>query len=164
MPKTLNASFKYFNELEMAGHINENGEYIKGIEDHLNPAQYNNQKHRDAVVSNILENWNRISYNNEFSAILATSSIPEAIEYYRLFKQKGTINRFKFTVLVDPNIDNNEGAIFKEDGLVEIINDYNNMFEQRFSLSTSSAFKKDVSNRLAHKKPYTMIKDSDKLG
>lgn len=163
-PEKSRIYYKYFNELEMAGHINEKGEYIKGIEDFLNPAQYNNQKHRDAVVSNILENWDRISHNNEFSAILATSSIPEAIEYYRLFKQKGTINKFKFTVLVDPNIDNNEGSIFKEDGLMEIINDYNNMFEQRFSLSTSSAFKKDVSNRLAHKKPYTMIKDSDKLG
>ena len=163
-PEKSKIYYKYFNELEMACHINENGEYIKGIEDFLFLVQYNNQKHRDAVVSNILENWNRISHNNKFSAILATSSIPEAIEYYRLFKQKGTINKFKFTVLVDPNIDNNEGSIFKEDGLVEIINDYNNMFEQRFSLSTNSAFKRDVSNRLAHKKPYTMIKDSDKLG
>ena len=156
--------YKIFDDLEMAGNENQNGEYIKGIEDYLNPKQYNNPKHREAVVSNILENWNRISHNNEFSAILATASIPEAIEYYRLFKQKNASNMFKFTVLVDPNIDNNAGAEFKENGLVEIITDYNKMYEQRFSLATSGRFKKDVSNRLAHKKPYTKIKESDKLG
>lgn len=163
-PEKSKIYYKFFDELEMAGYEDDNGEYAKGIEDYISSKQYDNPKHREAVVSNILENWNRISRNNKFSAILATSSIPEAIEYYRLFKQKNAQSMFKFTVLVDPNIDNNEGAIFKEDGLVEIINDYNQMYDQRFSLGTSGAFKKDVSNRLAHKKPYTRIQESDKLG
>lgn len=156
--------YKFMNEIPMAGDFNDNGEYEKGIEDYIPKSQYNNPIHREKVVESILENWKVISHNNEFSGILATSSIPEAIEYYRLFKNKNAQDTFKFTVLVDPNIDNNDGAIFKEDGLVEIIKDYNEIFDHHFSLSTAGTLKKDISNRLAHKKPYTNILEKDKLG
>ena len=70
---------------------------IKGIEDYIPKSQYNNPIHREKVVESILENWKIISHNNEFSGILATSSIPEAIEYYRLLKSKGAFDLFKFT-------------------------------------------------------------------
>ena len=156
--------YKFMNEIPMAGDFNDNGEYEKGIEDYIPKSQYNNPIHREKVVESILENWKVISHNNEFSGILATSSIPEAIEYYRLLKNKDAQDIFKFTVLVDPNIDNNDGTIFKEDGLVEIIKDYNEIFDHHFSLSTAGTLKKDISNRLAHKKPYTNILEKDKLG
>ncbi len=156
--------YKFMNEIPMAGDYDENGNYVKGIEDYIPNSQYNNQIHRENVVKSILENWRLISHNNEFSGILATSSIPEAIEYYRLLKSENAQEQFKFTILVDPNIDNNDGAIFKEDGLVEIIDDYNKMYDHKFSLSTASTLKKDISNRLAHKKPYTNIQEKDKLG
>lgn len=156
--------YKFMNEIPMAGDFNDNGEYEKGIEDYIPKSQYNNPIHREKVVESILENWKVISHNNEFSGILATNSIPEAIEYYRLLKNKNAQDIFKFTVLVDPNIDNNDGAIFKEDGLVEIIKDYNEIFDHHFSLSTTGTLKKDISNRLAHKKPYTNILEKDKLG
>ena len=163
-PNKSDLFYKFMNEMPMCGDYTENGEYIKGIEDYIPKTQYNNPVHREKVVESILENWKIISHNNEFSGILATSSIPEAIEYYRLFKKKNANELFKFTILVDPNIDNNEGNIFKEDGLVEIIEDYNSMYDQTFSLSTSGSFKKDISNRLSHKRPYTNILDKDKLG
>ena len=156
--------YKYMNEIPMAGDYNKNGEYENGIEDFIPNAQYNNPIHREKVVESILENWKVISHNNEFSGILATSSIPEAIEYYRLLKQKDAGELFNFTVLIDPNIDNNDGAIFKEDGLVEIIKDYNDIYNVKFSLSTTSALKKDISSRLAHKKPYVNILEKDKIG
>lgn len=156
--------YKFMNELPMAGYDDDSGNYIKGIEDYIPKAQYNNPIHREKVVDSILENWKLTSHNNEFSGILATSSIPEAIEYYRLLKSKGAFDLFKFTILVDPSIDNNDGAIFKEDGLVEIIEDYNNIYEHNFSLSTANSLKKDISNRLAHKKPYANIQEKDKLG
>ncbi len=156
--------YKFMNEIPMAGELNDNGEYEKGIEDYVPKSQYNNPIHREKVVESILENWKVISHNNEFSGILATSSIPEAIEYYRLLKNKNAQELFKFTILVDPNIDNNDGAIFKEDGLVEIIDDYNKMYDCNFSLSTADTLKKDISNRLAHKKPYINILEKDKLG
>lgn len=146
--------YEYFNK-PMAGYEDENGNYKKGIEDYLPAKQYHSKEHQEKVAENIIENWKTLSHNSKFHAIFATSSIHEAIEYYRLFKEKKS--EIKTTVLVDPNIDNKGEFIFKEDGLVEIIEDYNNMFKQNFSLSSSSRFKKDVSLRLAHKKPYTMI-------
>ena len=156
--------YKFMNEIPMAGDFTDSGDYEKGIEDYIPKSQYNNPIHREKVVESILENWKVISHNNEFSGILATSSISEAIEYYRLLKNKNAQELFKFTILVDPNIDNNDGAIFKEDGLVEIIDDYNKMYDHNFSLSTAGTLKKDISNRLAHKKPYTNILEKDKLG
>ena len=156
--------YKFMNEIPMTGYVDDEGKYIKGIEDYVPNSQYNNVVHREKVVESILENWKLISRNNEFSGILATSSIPEAIEYYRLLKLKKANELFKFTILVDPNIDNNGGAIFKEEGLAEIIDDYNRMYEHQFSLSSAGAFKKDISSRLAHKKPYTNIQEKDKLG
>lgn len=156
--------YKYMQDVDMAGDLDENGDYQKGIEDYIKSNQYNNNVHREEVVKSILSNWNVISHNNEFSGILATSSIPEAIEYYRLLKSKNAGDLFNFTLLVDPNIDNNDGAIFKEDGLFEVIDDYNKTFDQKFSLSSSKSLKKDIQNRLAHKKPYTHIQDKDKIG
>lgn len=163
-PQKKKIYYHYIDEVEMSSYIDENGSVIKGIEDYIPNEQYDSDEHRTQVVKNIMDNWQRISRSNEFSAILATSSIPEAIKYYRLFKEKNAQELFKFTVLVDPNIDNEDGVLFKEDGLVEIISDYNKIYGQNYSLSTSYAFKKDVSNRLAHKKPYTNIQEKDKLG
>ena len=163
-PEKSEIFYKYMQDIDMAGDLDDNGNYKKGIEDYIKSSQYNNNKHREEVVKSILSNWKVISHNNEFSAILATSSIPEAIEYYRLLKSKNAKDLFNFTLLVDPNIDNNEGAIFKEDGLVEVIEDYNNMFNQKFSLSSSKSLKKDIQNRLAHKKPYSHISEQDKIG
>ena len=61
------------------------------------------------------------------------------------------------TALFDPNIDNKEGAIYKEDGLVEIIQDYNRRYGQDFTIPTFARMKKDIAARLAHKKPYERI-------
>ena len=63
----------------------------------------------------------------------------------------------KITALFDPNIDNSGGVAFKEEGLAEIIDDYNKKYEQDFSISTFAKMKKDIAARLAHKKPYERI-------
>jgi len=61
------------------------------------------------------------------------------------------------TALFDPNIDNNEGAVYKEDGLVEVLEGYNQTFGKNYTIPTHAAFKRDVAARLAHKKPYAGI-------
>ncbi len=131
----------------------------KGIEDYLPTSQYsgNDQeaenKHHQAVASDINEHWIQLSRNNMFHAILATSSIPEAVAYYRIFKKK--YPHIKVTALFDPNIDNTGGKqLIKEDGLLEILRDYNATYGQHYTMPTHDEFKKDVSKRLAHKKPY----------
>ena len=54
----------------------------------------------------------------------------------------------KTTCLFDPNIDNSGGVQFKEEGLVEIIDDYNKEYDQEFSIGTYAGFKKDIALRL----------------
>ena len=152
------AVYNYYmnkSKVGMAGHFDENNKYIKGIEDFLPKAQYNCDAHRNAVVNDIIEIWLQYSQAGKFHALFATSSITEAIKYYRLFKEKNA--PMKVTALFDPNIDNNEGAIFKEDGLVEIIKDYNETYHTDYSIPTADKFKKDIASRLAHKKPYERI-------
>ncbi len=155
--------YKYMNNVPMCGYENESGEYIKGIEDYIPDAQYDNDEHRNQVITNILENWDRISYGRTFSAILATSSIKEAIKYYRQFKLYD--HNLNITGLFDPSLDNTGGAALKEDGLVEIIEDYDRMYNQSFTIPTYDKMKKDISLRLAHKKQYSMIdnKSEEKL-
>ena len=63
----------------------------------------------------------------------------------------------KVTALFDPNIDNGGGVAFKEAGLVEIIEDYNERYGQDFTIPTFAKMKKDIAARLAHKKPYERI-------
>lgn len=152
---------KFMTELKMTGYTDASGKYIKGIEDFVSKAQYERIEHKNQVINDILDNWITLSQNFKFHAIFATSSIPEAIEYYRLLKVKIQEKKLdlKFTALFDSNIDNDDGAksAFKEDGIVEIMEDYNKRYEQDFSLKIFSKFKKDIASRLAHKKPYNYI-------
>ena len=149
--------YKYMdaNQVGMVGHFDAKGDYIKGIEDYIPNVQYTTEEHTTMVVKDILENWVTLSHNSKFHAIFATSSIPEAINYYRLFKAMKP--HLKVTALFDPSIDNNGGVQFKEDGLVEIISDYNEQYGQEFSIPTFAKMKKDIAARLAHKKPYERI-------
>lgn len=142
-------------KVKMAGYREKSGKYIDGIEDYLPREQYERYEHHKMVIQDIMDNWLQLSHASKFHAIFATSSIPEAIEYYRLFKESKP--DLKITALFDPNIDNNGGVKFKEDGLVEILKDYNARYKQDFSLGTHGKFKKDIAARLAHKKPYERI-------
>jgi len=149
--------YKYMdvNQVGMVGHFDAKGDYIKGIEDYIPNVQYTTTEHTTTVVKDILENWVTLSHNSKFHAIFATSSIPEAINYYRLFKELNP--QLKVTALFDPSIDNNGGVQFKEDGLVEIISDYNEKYGQDFAIPTFAKMKKDIAARLAHKKPYERV-------
>jgi len=145
------------SKIQMAGYYDGTNTYIKGIEDYLSKAQYNRGEHREMVVRDILDNWAQYSHGGKFHALFATSSIPEAIAYYRLIKGKRPA--LKTAALFDPNIDNGDGATtrFKENGLVEIITDYNARYEQSFELGTHAKFKKDIAARIAHKDPYKRL-------
>ena len=158
-PKRESVYYKYMRDVPMAGHRNNEGTYEKGIEDFLlEKGQYRTEEHQKMVVQDILENWLTISHNHKFHGLFATSSIPEAMEYYRHFK---TIKPdLKVTALFDPSIDNDGNAIFKEDALIEIINDYNLRYNQTFTIPSYARMKKDIQYRLAHKKPYERIENN----
>ncbi|MCK5354525.1 MAG: type I restriction endonuclease subunit R, partial [Methyloprofundus sp.] len=150
---------RYMRKVAMAGHTEPNGKYVKGIEDEVPTSQYTHVEHQNKVVEDILENWTNLSQNSKFHAIFATSSIAEAIVYYRFLKKAAPT--LKISALFDPHID--EGSPFagntelKQKGLIEIMTDYNAQYGQDFTLANHAKFKKDIAARLAHKKPYLRI-------
>lgn len=148
--------YHYMNDVPMAGYTDETGKRVRGIEDFLlESGQYRTEEHHKTVIQDIRDNWIAISHNYKFHGLFATASIPEAVEYYRLFKKLAP--EIKVTALFDPSIDNNGKGIEKEDALKEIIEDYNAIYKQSFSIPTYAKMKKDIQHRLAHKKPYERI-------
>ena len=139
----------------MVGRLEKSGKYIKGIEDYLSSAQYRRSEHQELVVKDILDNWLTLSHAEKFHAIFATNSIAEAIDYYRHIKTQNPA--LKIAALFDPSIDNLGRSDYKEDGLVEIITDYNNRYDEDFSLSSYAKYKKDIADRLAHKEQHRFI-------
>lgn len=161
-------SKKYYHymspdEVPMAGRVLEDGNCHRGIEDYVEAEAWLTDEYQNAVVEDIAENWLTMSRNNKFHAIFATSSIPEAIRYYRKFRKR--CPELKVTGLFDPSIDNKGGkrSLDKEDGLKEMLEDYNQMYDQHFDIGGYGKFKKDVSARLAHKRPYDRIDSKKQL-
>lgn len=166
-PKKAKIFYEYMDSstVKMAGFLGDDGKWVKGIEDYLPKTQYLSSEHQSKVVEDIQENWLTLSHNGKFHAIFATSSIPEAIDYYRLLK--AAMPGLRISCLFDPNISNEDGdykeyrgqpiAFYKEQGLIEFLTDYNMMFGQDFSIATHARFKKDLSLRLAHKEQYKRV-------
>lgn len=173
-PKKRKTYLRYMDpsQVPMAGRREADGSWTKGIEDYLPESQYCGTDgdgcvggtpcdHFKMVFEDIVEGWTTLSRGGKFHAILATSSIPEAITYYRMFRDKAP--HLKVTALFDPNIgndnpDNPSGTIFKEEGLDEILEGYSKLYPGKdYTIPTHAAFKRDVSARLAHKKPYVGI-------
>lgn len=141
--------------------VGDNGKEIHGIEYWAPSSQYcgtdgtGNPEHLKKVVEDIEDGWMVRSQAGKFHAILATTSIAEAISYYRMLGDQ--CPELKVTALFDPNIDNNGSAIYKEDGLSEILEGYNKLYGKHFDISSHPAFKRDVAARLAHKGAYKGI-------
>ncbi len=157
-PKKKQVFNRYMNDVPMAGHRDSTGVYQTGIEDHLPNTQYSRDEHQNAVIQDIAANWVTLSQGSKFHAIFATSSIPEAIIYYRLMKAH--CPELKITALFDPHISDEDGGgdpAFRTQGLVEILADYNAAYGQKFDLGSHANFKKNLAARLAHKVPYLRI-------
>ena len=154
--------YRKYKMLDMVTTFDKDGNRIEGIEDLLPSKQYNCDSHRNSVIKDILDNWEVLSTGSnktKFHAILATTSIEEACKYYKLFKNKNS--DLKITALFDPNIKNDGKSSFdKQDDLIEIVEDYNKMFNKHFDRNSDpnlKKFKKDIVSRLSHKKDYKNI-------
>lgn len=132
------------------------------IESCLQSSDYERTEHHEAVVKKIKDGWVTVSYNNLFHAILATNSIAEAIDYYRIIKRE--CPEIKCTAIFDEQEDYaGNMTIKKEDALVEILIDYNSTFGKKFDLKHYNHFLNDVSCRLAHKEPYQDVPPQKQL-
>jgi len=153
-PKTRNKFLYYMNRGKETCKMTE-------IEKFIPRAQYETDEHEKAVVKDIIDNWLIRSVNSKFHAIFATSSIPEAIKYYTLFRDANS--GLRVTALFDPSDSNDPGSIWKMLGITDILTDYKNMFGSEYTIATYPNFKKDACARLSHKKPYLNIKSEDRL-
>lgn len=146
---------RFMNEMPMVSTYTENGDIKHGIEFYLPRDLYQQEIHHLAVAEDIVSHRDQLSKNKKFHAILATQNIPEAIDYYHIFKEKHP--SMNVVAVFDNNIDNSDEGIAREDALLEMLNDYNAKYHTTFQLSTYGKYKKDVAKRLAHKKPYVGI-------
>ena len=147
----------FVSELKMPDTYTENGKQVHGIEHYLPKNIYQTDKHHLAVAQDIIKGWNRLSKNGKFHAMLATKNIPEAIAYYKLFKEH--YPSMNVVAIFDNNIDNSDEGIAREDAIVEMLTDYNAKYGMSFKLANYAKYKKDVAKRLAHKKPYIGIEN-----
>lgn len=137
--------------------------WIKGIEDYIPNEQYQTDEYVMGVISDIKKKWLIYSRGGKFHAIFATSSIPEVVKYWRLMKKE--MPDLMITAMFDPTIDNEggTGSLDKEDGIVEMLEDYKDRLGQSFTIPTYDKFRKDVSLRLAHKKPYDRLEPNQQI-
>ena len=152
---------QFMNDVPMAGEYTSDGKYQKGIEDYVPNVQYQTPEHVNAVIGDMLENWQRLSQDKKYHAIFATSSIPEAVNYYRLIKARNS--GLKLTALFDPNILNDGQGSDKEEWIAEILADYNAQFDTSFGYASYAKFKTDLSDRLSHINAYKRIKPDEQL-
>ena len=152
---------RFMNDVPMAGKYDKNGKYQKGIEDYVPNVQYQESEHVNAVIGDMLENWQRLSQGKKYHTIFATSSIPEAVNYYRLIKARNS--GLKLTALFDPNILNDGQGSDKEEWIAEILADYNAQFNTSFGYASYAKFKTDLSDRLSHINAYKRIKPDEQL-
>ena len=152
---------KYMDDVPMAGEMQANGELSKGIEYYLPPAQYDRPEHRERVVDNIIKRFTLLSRNRKYHAILATSRIEEAVEYFKLLRAKAP--QLNITSLFDPSVDESGNGFDKEAALELIIGEYNTTFGKKYEVATYATMKKDMSNRLAHKEAYKHLEPGQQI-
>ncbi|MDN5201212.1 type I restriction endonuclease subunit R [Fulvivirgaceae bacterium BMA10] len=133
---------------------------------------------QQAVVEAIIEKHNAATNQRKFNAVLATASINNAIEYYRLFKtiqeQKKAVNENYIQLniacvfsppaegnkdiqqiqedLIQEKEDNKQNPEEKKEALTEIIADYNQQFGTNHSINEFDLYYQDVQRRIKDQK------------
>lgn len=150
-------------------------DYFKAEEESKTPIGTIKQK---AVVEAILDKHNTATSNGKFNAILASASINEAIEYYRLFKQIQKERKEEIPNYYSLNIacvfsppaegnkeikqiqedleqekeDNKENPNEKKKVLKEIIADYNKQYSTNHNINNFDLYYQDIQKRIKDQK------------
>ncbi|MCP1994475.1 type I restriction endonuclease subunit R [Flavobacterium sp. HSC-61S13] len=133
---------------------------------------------QQAVVEAILEKHDTATNQRKFNAVLATASINNAIEYYKLFKEAQKRKQTENTEYVPLNIacvfsppaegnkdiqqiqedlaqekeDNKQNPEEKKKALTEIITDYNKQFGSNHSINEFDLYYQDIQRRIKDQK------------
>jgi type I restriction enzyme R subunit len=100
----------------------------------------------EKIVDYIIANHDRKTYNREFNAIFAVSSIDVLTKYYEIFKKKVHNLNVAAIFSFNPNEEIQEDE-HSRDKLERYIQDYNEIFGTNFSTDTFNEYYVDVSKR-----------------
>lgn len=140
--------------------LDPEGRRVVGIEQYAKTSTWETEAHRQAVVDYMLKHWDQHSRNRKLHALFATSSVMEAIDYYRRFKADGRLN--VTAVFTDAN-QNTSDALERDAGIEEILTDYNTRFGTTFTVSDHADFRSDAADRLAHRRGYKHVPGDEQL-
>ena len=151
-------------------------DYFKPNED--NPRKADGSIKKQAIVETILSKHNAATNERRFNAILATSSINDAIRYYHLFKQiqeqhkleDGSFEPLNVACVFSPpsegnpdikqmqedlqqeRIDNEQEPEKKKQALKEIIADYNRQYDTNHVVEDFDGYYQDIQERIKNQK------------
>ncbi|WFQ93845.1 type I restriction endonuclease subunit R [Mycoplasma feriruminatoris] len=163
---------------QLKNSIHKKNEFLLGFEKDLFSLikRQKQQQMKQEIVNDILNRWDSKSSNRNFSAILAASSIKDAIEYFDIFDKeiKNRNFKLKFSALFDPSVDITEESddeskdkgLAKKEAVGKIISKYNKDFNTNFDIANPkdhTSFKEDLQKRLAQKEPYINLDNEKKL-
>ena len=126
---------------------------------------FSNRKRLENIVDFIISNHNTKTSNREYQSIFAISDINTLIEYYNIFKERGTNLKIASIFTYEANVDlaNDEGT-FEVEGeeckhprehLDKMVADYNKMFGENFNLNSDNGFNSyfiDISRKVKERK------------
>ena len=128
---------------------------------------------RHQIVNHILDNHDKLTAQRRFNALLATSSIPDAIRYFEVFKEEQEKRAQADSEYVPINItavftppmrnisdedlpqeeaDNQQDPNGNREALAQIITDYNKQFGTNFTVDLFDEYYRDVQQRVKDQK------------
>lgn len=136
-------------------------EYVTG---NIEPtSEKQNEARKLEIAKYILNNFSRSTLDGEFDAIFAVSSVPDLIQYYKIFKSLnpkiniGAVFTYAANASQDDcktgDNDGFESDNVASDELQLIMDDYNKIFDTAYSTDTFRAYYDDINRRLRKKHP-----------
>lgn len=169
-----------FSEYEMDRILENMQKWSSEQIDHMSQAEkeaelpkqvYDSNEHRMEVIASIInKSQNKLGFKKgsgqTYDAILTTSSISEAYNYYRLLmdiktgkqdfqiseQTKRILPDFPKTAITYSVTENKESSIDQQDLMKAALTNYNQEFGTNFTMETISAYNRNVNERLARKK------------
>lgn len=136
-------------------------EYVTG---NIEPtSEKQNEARKLEIAKYILNNFSRSTLDGEFDAIFAVSSVPDLIQYYKIFKSLNPKINIGAVFTYAANASQDDGKTGDNDGfesdnvasdeLQLIMDDYNKIFDTAYSTDTFRAYYDDINRRLRKKHP-----------
>lgn len=155
------------------------------VEDIDKKEVFEDPKYIESVTEYIIKTHKRKTFDKEYSALFAVSSIDAAIKYYELFQKKKIAGEHDlriatiFTYGANEDDENAQDYLPDDESIISVlpsghsrdklesfIDDYNAMYGTNFSTKDSKLFEgyfKDISKRLKEREKITFNDDKDRL-